>query len=310
MKTIFKLFFVISFVVVLIQFNSGMKGEDSKTEKMTSADWELQESEIKLPWAFGGFKTADQFHLRFYYVFREALDRAGSGEMTWQDSIKNSTGIVEIWFKNNGKLFRLDRYFEKIKISCDSYEGDQPDTISHEGITYTLYNRIIQKGLSKTEYTLTSRSNKICRFEKDTSKVNRETDQELALSLMTRGDTAEPVFFFYFSSSAASKSLETLDLELLKLTKPLKYKKIIQGWKEKQTIAGRTAIKNYNAAPIFGGGEGFQLIDTELGIGLIGYIEGYRDLSSGKKFQFKEPSLVFKALVVEITVSDETFEKF
>jgi hypothetical protein len=41
---------------------------------------------------------------------------------------------------------------------------------------------------------------------------------------------------------------------------------------------------------------------------LDGYIEEYRDLNSGRKFQFEGPKLVYKALTVETVVSDEVFK--
>ena len=39
-----------------------------------------------------------------------------------------------------------------------------------------------------------------------------------------------------------------------------------------------------------------------------GYIEEYRDLYSGRKFQFGGAKLVYKALVEKTSVPDEVFE--
>ncbi len=104
------------------------------------------------------------------------------------------------------------------------------------------------------------------------------------------------------------KQMEELSYEMMKLTKRNNYDKVLAGWKDKQKVAGRETIKNYNSAPVFSGGEGYELMDMELGIGLQGYIEEYRDLSSGRKFQFEGAKLVYSALIVETAVPDDIFE--
>jgi len=266
------------------------------------------QGEIKLPWEFGGFTSQNQLHLKYFYVFKDALDRAGSGEAAYDEAIQDNTGIVEVWFNSEGSLFRLDRYVEKPKVSCETFEDPKPETLSQNGKTYTLIQRIIQKGLQKTEYKLTSNSNKACRLEKNTSEVNIAQNHDQALGSMTHGETVQPDFWFYYSNSDMSKQMEASSYEMMKLIKRDKYDKVMAGWKEKQKIAGRDTVKNYNSAPVFGGGEGYELIDVALGIGLEGYLEGYRDFGSGGKFQFGGAKLVYKALVVETAVPDDVFE--
>lgn len=266
------------------------------------------QGEIKLPWKFGGFTSQNQLHLKYFYVFKDALDRAGSGEAAYDEAIQNNTGIVEIWFNSEGSLFRLDRYVEKPKVSCDSFEDPKPETLSYEGKTYTLIHRIIQKELQKTEFKLTSNSSRACRIEKNTTQVNITQNHDQALGSMTYGETVQPDFWFYHFYSDISKQMEASSHEMMKLLKRDKYEKVMAGWKDKQDVAGRTTIKNYNSAPVFGGGEGYELIDVELGIGLEGYIEEYRDFSSGRRFQFGGAKLVYKALIVETSVPDNVFE--
>ncbi len=266
------------------------------------------QGEIKLPWKFGGFTSQNQLHLKYFYVFKDALDNAGIGEAAYDEAIKDNTGIVEVWFNSEGSLFRLDRYVEKPKVSCDSYEDPKPETLSYEGKTYTLIQRIIQKGLQKTEYKLVSNSSRACRIEKNTTEVNITQNHDQALGSMTHGETVQPDFWFCFSSSATAKQMEELSYEMMKLTKRNKYDKVLAGWKDKQKVAERDTVKNYNSAPVFGGGEGYELIDVELGIGLEGYIEEYRDFGSGRKFQFEGAKLVYKALIVETSVPNDVFE--
>lgn len=321
MKSIGRLIFILLFILMFLQADIGLSGGKGKSDVSTAKKKEVQNEKTKLPWAFGGFKNQEQFHLRYFYIFREAVEKAGFENQDWEDSIRENSGIVEIWFKRDGSLFRLDRYLEKLESPCESYEGKEPEPLTYEGKIYRLYERIIQKGLQKTEYKLTSqtkttydpdktknKTEKVCKFEKNSWKEIIELDQEGALGFMTRGETVQPVFWFYFSSSPMSKELETSGLELTKLMKPLKYKKITEGWKKKEEIAGRATVRNYDAAPIFGGGEGFQLIDTELGIGLSGYLEEFRNLDTGKKAKFEKPKLIYIALILETTFSDDVFE--
>ncbi len=266
------------------------------------------QGEIKLPWKFGGFTSQSQLHLKYFYVFKDALDNAGLGEASYDEAIKDNTGIVEVWFNSEGSLFRLDRYVEKPKVSCDSYEDPKPETLSYEGKTYTLIHRIIQKGLQKTEFKLTSNSSRACQLEKNTTEVNITQNHDQALGSMTHGETVQPDFWFCFSSSTTAKQMDELSYEMMKLTKRNKYDKVLAGWKEKQKVAERDTVKNYNSVPVFSGGEGYELIDVELGIGLEGYIEEYRDLGSGRRFQFGGAKLVYKALIVETSVPNDVFE--
>lgn len=266
------------------------------------------QGEIKLPWEFGGFTSQSQLHLKYFYVFKDALDSSGIGEASYDEAIQDNRGIVEVWFNSEGSLFRLDRYVEKPKMSCETFEDPKPETLSHEGKTYTLIQRVVQIGLEKTEYKLVSNSSKSCQLEKNVSQVHITQNHDLALGSMTHGETVQPDFWFCYASSPTAKQMEELSYEMMKLTKRDKYDKVLAGWKEKQKIAGRNTIKNYNSAPIFSGGEGYEFMDVELGIGLEGYIEEYRDLSSGRKFQFGGAKLVYKALIVETAVPDEVFE--
>jgi hypothetical protein len=101
-------------------------------------------------------------------------------------------------------------------------------------------------------------------------------------------------------------------LELTKMMNPAEYKKIIQSWKVKKKIAGRTAVKDYMSPPAFRGGttKGFQFIDLELGIGLEGYLEGCSKSWVFQETKFEEPKLIYKALLVEKTAPPDVFEKF
>lgn len=304
--------FVISFLVLgLALIGSG--GKIRQEWGISVAQAETSETEIELPWNFGGYTKLDEFHLRYYYVHGEAIERVLTGEMSWEESIKDNTGIVEVWFKSRGSLFRLDRYIEKLGVICESYEGAPPDTTSYNGKTYSLFERRIQKGLQKTHYGFAYRVQtgydeqtkqaigEGCHYEKSASKAAKERDQKSAL----------PLGALYSSSGSEDKELEISGLELDELMNPVRYKKIVEAWKVKQTIAGRTAIKHYwSPAParFVLITEGFQFIDADLGIGLAGYLEGCRQHVGYKEIRFEEPKLVFKALLVETTVSSDAFE--
>jgi len=321
-ESIVKVFTILFLVAGLVLINYGTEGERSQAEAASTAEAANPEAGGELPWVYGGYVKLDQFHLRYYYVFREAVEKVLRGEATWENSIKDNTGIVDVWFKSDGNLLRLDRYLEKIEGMPDSYEGESPETVSYDGKTYSLYEKIIQKGLQKTKYTYGFESKseydaekkdvvttKTGRYEKSTSQALMKHDQKSAVSSMRAGHVTEASFGFgfYCPGNPDFKGLETSSLELMKIMKPLKYKKLIEGWKVKEKIAGRISIKNYGSPP-FHFTEGFQFIDKELGIGLAGYLEGCRKGERLKETKFEEPKLVYKALIVETTVSSDVFE--
>lgn len=278
-------------------------------------------AEAEYPWVYRGYEKLNELHFRYYYVFGYAIESVLTGEKSWDDSIKDNTAIVEVWFRKDKNMFRLDRYIENLGVECNSYEGEPPATIPYNGKTYSLYDRIIQKGLSTTRYTFnyktqTEYSDKgqvsiVCGYyDKYDSEAYKEPDPEFVIDSMTTGHESRSGFSIYAPMSTDSKELETSAFGLIKLMDSTKYNKILEGWKVKETIAGRTAVKNYNSPPSFWGAEGYQFIDTELGIGLAGYLEGCRASDTYKETKFEEPKRVYEALVVETTVSPDVFEKF
>lgn len=314
MKVLVKCFTVLFLVSGLILISCGKKGEEPETGEISLVEEEAPEAEIELPWIFGGYTKLDQFHLRYYYVSGKAVMRVLRGEMSWEESIKENTRIDDVWFKSDGSLFRLDRYVEKIEAKCESYEGAPPDTISYNGKTYSLYERLIQKGLQETNYTFAYRTKtgydeqskqaiaQDCYYERITSEASKEQNHSSAISEAVLG------LVIYHSSGSDDKESLISDLELDKLMNPSRYKRIMEGWKLKQKIAGRTAVKHYYAIPVVAVGvEGFQFLDTKLGIGLVSYIEECRAF---KEIKFEEPKLRYKALLVETTVSLDVFEIF
>lgn len=316
MKSSFKFLLVILFVLMLVQFNPGLKCNDSSSNALHTANGEGLKEEVKFPWIYGGYRNEGQLHLRYFYFAREAIEKVNREDVSWDEAIKGRSGIVEIWFKKDGGLLRVDRYLEKLKRPCESFEGGDPETISYEGKTYTLFERVVQKGLQHSKYAVTSRSKRaedgtrkrVCVYEKSSRDLMKEPDHDSVFVEITRGETAQPIFWLYSKHSDMNKQLEVAGLEMAKMMKPAKYKKILDGWKDKKTIVGREAVRHNDSAPVFGGGEGYEYIDIKLGIGLIGYLEEFRDLSSGKKTSFAKPTLIYKALIVETSVSDDIFE--
>ena len=80
-------------------------------------------AEDKIPWDDYGYIKLSQFHIRYYYIFEEAIDKVLRGEMSWEEAIKDNTGIAEVWFKSDSSLFRFDRYIEKLEAKCQSFIG-------------------------------------------------------------------------------------------------------------------------------------------------------------------------------------------
>jgi hypothetical protein len=331
MKNSVKLFMVLFLVSGLILSGCAEKKEKAETKK-TAAKGKVSTTAEQPPWDDYGYEKLNQFHLRYYYIFGTAIDRVQKGEMSWEEAIKDNTGIVEIWFKSDTGLFRLDRYIEKLGAICKSYEGDPPDTLSYNNRTYHLQERIIQKGKQFTSYTFHSGDQigydqktkqaiaKSCRYEKFTTEKSRPVDQGSALVWMMFGHVSGDGFGFYLNQKMGDEELdEDLEklgegaLELTKLMNPSEYKKIIEGWRVRREIAGRTAAKNYNSPPPFRGIlgiKGFQFIDLELGIGLEGYFQGFPKIYQHPEIKFDEPMLSYKALIVEKTVPPDVFEKF
>ena len=311
MKSLFKVFSIIFFVIMLVQLNPGMRCESlSPDESLSVNGWSFQK-DVKFPWVYGGFTKEGEMHLRYFYFAREALEKVSREDISWEEAVEGRTGIVEVWFKKEGSLLRVDRYLEKLKRPCESFEGGTPETISYEGKIYTLFERVVQKGLPRTKYTLTSNSStKVCSFKKQSHNERRMVDQKTLFIELTRGETIQSIFWLYTHHSDMNKQMDISGIEMAKLMKPAKHKKILDGWKDKKTIAGRETVRNSNAAPVFGGGEGFQYIDTKLGFGLMGYLEEFRDLDTGKKTKFDKSTLIYKALIVETAVSNDVFEGF
>lgn len=314
---------VISFLVLaLIVISSDRKAQEDGGVLIGGV--EASEKKIELPWKFGGYTEVEELHLQYHYVFGEAIEKVLSGEMSWEDSIKDNTGIVEVWFKSDGSHLRLDRYIEKLGVICESYEGAPPETISHNGKTYSLYERVIQEGRQRTHYGFSYRAQtgydeetqqaigEGCHYETSTFQASKKPDPQSAITSMMAGHTSLAGFSFYSSNSSDARELLASGLELDKFMDPSGYERTVEGWKIKEKIAGRDAVK-HNISPIsarFGLAKGFQFIDTELGIGLAGYLEGCAKSLTHKETKFEQPKLVFHALLVETTVSGDLFESF
>ena len=332
MKILVKLFSVLFIFSVLTLLSCGEKGERAEAGEMSPAKGNSTGAEIKIPWDDYGYMKLTQFHIRYYYIFSDAVDKVLRGEMSWEEAIKDNTGIAEVWFKSEGGLFRFDRYIEKLDAKCQSYEGEPPDTLSYNGRTYYLYERTIQKGKQFESHTFSSGTQigyddetkqaiaESCRYEKFTSEKRQPVDQGSAISRMMMGHVSGAGFGFYLTQKTGDeeldKGLEELDestLELTRLMNPEEYKKIVEGWKVKKEIAGRKAVKNSSSPPAFKGiltMKGYQFIDAELGIGLEGYYEGCSKSYMYEETIFEEPKLVYKALLVETAVPPDVFENF
>lgn len=282
-----------------------------------------EEANVELPWNYKGYMNLGQFHLRYYYVFGYAIEAVFTGEKNWDESIKDNTGIAEVWFSKDKNMLRVDRYIENLGVRWNSFEGAPPATISYNGTTYSLYDRTIQKGLKTTRYTFNYRTQTDYDYEKSQaiveggyyekydSEAYKEPDPEWAISLINTGHESRSGFTLYAPKSMDTKDLETAGFGLMKMMQPARHDKILEGWKVKENIAGRPAVKNYNSPPFFWGADGYQFIDKELGIGLAGYLEGCRASDTYKEMKFSEPKLVYEALIVDTSgVPSDVFENF
>lgn len=332
MKGLVKLFSVLFIFSVLTLLSYSEKGERAEAGEMSPAKGNSSGAEVKIPWDDYGYMKLTQFHIRYYYIFSDAVDKVLRGEMSWEEAIKDNTGIAEVWFKSDGGLFRFDRYIEKLDAKCQSYEGEPPDTLSYNDKAYYLYERIIQKGKQLTSHTFSSGTQidydhetkqaiaESCRYEKFTSEKKKPVDQGSAISWMMMGHVSGAGFGFYLTQKMGDEELdESLEelgestLELTRLMNPEEYKKIVESWKFKKEIAGRKAVKDISSPPPFKGYlnmKGYQFIDTELGIGLEGYLEGCSKSWVYPETIFEEPKLVYKALVVETAVVPDVFENY
>ncbi len=314
---------IVSFLMLgLVLTGFGVRTPEE--ERFSIGEVQATEKKVEIPWNFGGYTKMDEFHLRYYYIFGEAIGKVLSGEMSWEDSIKDNTGIVEVWFKSDGSYLRLDRYIEKLGVICESYEGVPPEIISHNGRTYSLYERVVQEGRRRTHYGFSYRAQigydeetqqaigEGCHYEISTLQASKKPDPQLAITSMMAGHTSLAGFSLYSSSSSDAREFLVSGLELDKFMDPSGYERTVEGWKVKEKIAGRDVIK-HNTSPIsarFGLAKGFQFIDTEFGIGLAGYLEGCTNSLTHKETKFEQPKLVFQVLLVETTVSGDVFESF
>jgi len=328
MRALIKFILILFFIGGLAIVFCGEKGERFDARDVSLIHAGIPGTEAKSPWNDYGYEKLTQFHLRYYYVFGEAIDKVLKGEMSWEEAIKDHTGVVEVWFKSDGSLFRLDRYIEKLEARCESYKGTPPDTISNDDKVYSLCERMIQKGTKLTSYTFRSGAQigyddetkqavaKNCYYEEFISENKKPVEQGSAVSWMMMGHQSGAGFGFYVKQRLGGmeddfEEAEESALELTKLMNPPEYKKIIESWKVKKEIAGRKAVKDYSSPPPIGGVigmKGFQFIDIELGIGLAGYLDGCPKSWMYEETKFKEPKLVYKALLVETTVSPDVFE--
>ncbi len=311
---------------------NGGKGETCKSRDEAFVHPSVPGTEAKSPWNDYGYKKLTQFHLRYYYIFEEAIEKVLKGELNWEEAIRDNSGIVEVWFKSDGGLYRLDRYIEKLDAKCKSYEGKPPDTLLYNDETYSLYERVFQKENQFVSYTFRSGTQidyddktkqaiaQSCRYEKFTSDNEEPMKQGSAISRMMWGHTSGTAFGFYFKQEVGDEDIDmglddlgALMLEDMKLTDPAKYKQIIEGWKTEKDIAGRKTVKDFSSPLPFKGGigiEGYQFIDLEFGMGLEGYLTGCHKSWMYEETKFKEPKLVYKTLLIETVVSSDVFEIF
>ena len=233
MKVFITLFAVLFFVSGLTLISCGKQSEEPETREISLAKEEAPEPKIEYPWNNYGYEKQTQFHLRYYYIFGEAISKVLKGEMSWEEAIKENTGIAEVWFKSDGSLFRFDRYIEKLEAKCQSFKGKPPDTISHNDKIYSLYERIVQKGKNLTSYTFSSGEQidydnetkqaiaKDCYYEKFNSEKKKPVDQGTAISWMMMGHQSGAGFGFYLNQrlDGMEEDLEEAAKAALELTK-------------------------------------------------------------------------------------------
>ena len=222
MKVLVKLFTVLFIISVLTLLSCGNKGEKSEAGEMSLTKENSSGAEVNIPWDDYGYMKLTQFHIRYYYIFSDAVDKVLRGEMSWEEAIKDNTGIAEVWFKSDGGLFRLDRYIEKLDAKCQSYEGKPPDTLSYNDKTYYLYERIIQKGKQFASHTFSSGTQidydyetkqaiaESCRYEKFTSEKKEPVDQGSAISWMMMGHVSGAGFGFYLTQKTDDEEFDNL----------------------------------------------------------------------------------------------------
>lgn len=121
MRALVKFFLILFFVGGLAIVICSEKNERFEAGDVSLILAGIPGAEAKSPWNDYGYEKLSQFHLRYYYVFGKAIDKVLKGEMGWEEAIKDNTGIVEVWFKADGSLFRLDRYIEKLEAKCESF---------------------------------------------------------------------------------------------------------------------------------------------------------------------------------------------
>ena len=209
MRVFVKFFLILFFIGGLTIVICGEKDERYEPGDVSLVHSGIPGKEDKSPWNDYGYEKLNQFHLRYYYIFSEAIDKVLKGEMAWEEAIKDNTGIVEVWFKADGSQFRLDRYIEKLEAKCESHKGTPPDTISNDDKIYSLYERLIQKGAKSTSHTFRSGDQigyddetkqaiaKNCYYEEFTQENKKPVEQGSAINWMKVGHQSGAGFGFY-----------------------------------------------------------------------------------------------------------------
>lgn len=86
MKVLVKLFTLLFIISGLTLLSCGEKGERAEAGEMFSPRGNSPETEVKIPWDDYGYKKLTQFHLRYYYIFEDAVDKVLRGEMSWDEA--------------------------------------------------------------------------------------------------------------------------------------------------------------------------------------------------------------------------------
>ena len=93
MKNLAKVFVVSLLVSGLILSGCAEKKEKADTKKTTAKEKVAATAE-QPPWDDFGYEKLDEFHVRYYYVFEDAIDKALRGELSWKNALKDNTGLV------------------------------------------------------------------------------------------------------------------------------------------------------------------------------------------------------------------------